>query len=107
REVGDMLDEIQEGLLAPLDVVEQADDGLLGRLRLEQLAESPRDLVRRSGGTGLPEHDFERASGDVVRQDVCPADLLDDLDDGPVRDALAVRETTAVHDRRLVERAQE
>ena len=44
REQGDVLDEVEERLLAPLDVVEQADER---RLLLEQLAERPGDLLGR------------------------------------------------------------
>ncbi len=45
RQVGDMLDEIEERLLTPVDVVEDADEGSLGGDRLQQLPERPRDLL--------------------------------------------------------------
>jgi hypothetical protein len=44
-----VLEEIEQDILAPLDVVEDRDDGPLGRDRLEQLAEGPGDLVGREG----------------------------------------------------------
>ena len=54
-----MLEEIEEDVLAPLDVVEDGDERRLGRDRLEQLAERPRDLVRR-GRALASEDDVER-----------------------------------------------
>ena len=44
--VGDVLDQVEEGRLAPVDVVEDDDERLLGGVRLEQLAKSPGDLLR-------------------------------------------------------------
>ena len=44
-EEGDVLEEIQEGVLAPLDVVEDGDHRRFGCDRLEQLAKRPGDLV--------------------------------------------------------------
>ena len=47
----DMLDQVEERLLAPLDVVEDKDER---RLLLEQLAERPGDLLRRRPRLRLP-----------------------------------------------------
>ena len=47
REIRDMLDELEKDVLAPLDVVEQANQRLLRGLGLEQLAKRPRDLIGR------------------------------------------------------------
>jgi hypothetical protein len=47
-----VLDEVEEGLLPPLDVVENDNERCL---LLEQLAEGPGDLLRRRAGRGLAE----------------------------------------------------
>ena len=44
-QVGDVLYEIEEGGLAPVDIVEEDHERHLGRPRLEQLAERPGDLL--------------------------------------------------------------
>ena len=54
-EVGDVLDEVEQSLLGPVQVVEHADERLLVRLFLEQLAEGPGDLLRRRRGVRLAE----------------------------------------------------
>ena len=56
REERDVLDEVEEGLFGPVDVVED-DDGAAGRgaAVLERVAEGPGDLVRRRGRVGLAE----------------------------------------------------
>ena len=45
REQRDVLDQVVERLLAPLDVVEDDDQRSLGRSLLERLAERPGDLL--------------------------------------------------------------
>ena len=45
--VGHVLDEVQEGGLAPMDVVEDEDQGFAARQRLEGLADGPEDLIGR------------------------------------------------------------
>ena len=49
-EIGDVLDEVEERRLAPVQVVEDDDDRPLGGASLEQLAEGPGDLLRRARG---------------------------------------------------------
>ena len=49
-----MLDQIEQRLLCPVQVVEHADERALPRLLLEQLAEAPRDLVCRGRGLASP-----------------------------------------------------
>ena len=44
-EIGDVLDQVEEGRLAPVDVVEEDDDRLLGRRRFEQLRNGLGDLL--------------------------------------------------------------
>ena len=60
REQRGRLDEIEERLLAPLDVVEHHDER---RLLLEQLAEGPRDLVAARPDLRLPQERADRGSG--------------------------------------------
>ena len=60
-----MLDEVEEDVLTPLDVVEDDDERLLGRYRLEQLAERPRDLVGRRR-SAVTEEDVERLGSDRI-----------------------------------------
>ena len=62
RDEGDVLDEIQERLLAPLDVIEYRDQRPLGGDRLEQLAKRPGDLVGRRDALAA-EQGGERLAG--------------------------------------------
>ena len=55
-----MLDEIEQRLLPPVQVVEHADERLLLRFLLEQLAEAPGDLVRRCAHLRFPEQRAQR-----------------------------------------------
>ena len=82
REVGDVLDEVDEDRLRPLEVVDDDDLRPLGRPCLEQPAERELRLGRRRADHG-------------VRLD---ADRDQDLDERPVRDPLAVREAAAAQD---------
>jgi hypothetical protein len=109
RQIGDVLDKLEEDRLAPLDVVEQADQRRLRRSALEELAKRPRDLVRRRGrgAVGLAEQHRERMAGRLVGELSGAACLLHDLDDGPVGDPFAVRKATAVQHGGVVESAQE
>ena len=93
REQRDVLDQVEEGLLGPLDVVEDADEG---RLLLEQLAERPRDLVGRRWPLRLTEQRAKRRRGrGIGRKDV---ELLQHFDHRPVGDPLAVGEAAAADD---------
>ena len=82
RQVGDVLDEIDEHRLRPLQVVDDDDLRPLGRARLEQPAE--REPASPSG-----------RRDDGLRLD---AERDQDLDERPVRDPLAVREAAAAQD---------
>jgi hypothetical protein len=94
-EVGDVLDEIEQCLLGPVQIVEHAHHRTLLRVLLDELAEAPGDLLRRRRGLRLAEQRAKRHGRNALRQCV---ELLHDLDHGPVGDALAVRETAATHD---------
>ena len=100
--VGDVVDEVKKCRLGPVDVVEDADDR---RRLLEQLAERPRDLVRRRRLIGLAEQ--RRNGGRRARVGGTPAELQHDFDERPVRDPFAVREAAPSDDSDVVERRDE
>ena len=87
------LDEVEERLLAPLQVVEADDER---RLLLEQLAERPGDLVRARRTVALAEQRPQRGRRLLVGGQ--RVELLDHLDDGPVGDPLAVGEAAPADD---------
>ena len=63
REIGNVLEEVEEGRLAPVDVVEHRDDGRrLGRT-LDQLPHCPGDLVARSDVVVLAQQPLDRRDG--------------------------------------------
>ena len=98
----DVLEEIEEDVLSPLDVVEDRDERRLGRHSLEQLAERPRDLVRRSYA-GLLEERVERLGRSRIELELRALclELLHHLDHRPVGDSLAVGEAAATDARRV------
>ena len=124
--LGDVLDQVEQGRLGPVDVVEHDDDGPAPGERLEQLAHSPEAVLGRPGRVREPDQlcnalcdaisrllSFER-SGDlrarlggrvVLGQS---GGLLDDLQHGPERDAFPVGQAGPAQHRRpfseLVER---
>jgi hypothetical protein len=108
-----VLDEVEQGGFRPVDVLEDDDEGSGGRHGLEQLADAPESLLDRElvpreadgrrdapldrlvlgeGGDLLARH-----LGWIVLED--PGGGSHDLDDGPERDATAVRETAPPDDR--------
>jgi hypothetical protein len=90
REKRDVLDQVEEGLLAPLDVVEHDDERPLGGGVLERFAKRPRDLLGRHECFVLTQERADRGGGPLVAR---PAiQLHQHLDHGPVRDSLAVRQ---------------
>ena len=94
-----MLDQVEEGLLSPVDVVEHTDERSALGLLLEQLAEGPGDLLGRRALVRLSEQGLERGrSIRIVGQDV---QLLQDFDHRPVRDPFAVREAAAANEQGL------
>ena len=64
-QVGYVLDEVEEVRLAPVDVVEDDHERLVGCVRLEELAERPGDLVGRAGRGLVAEDRAERRRGAV------------------------------------------
>ena len=94
RQQRHVLDEVEECLLAPLDVVEDDHQRLVRGGALERLAKGPCDLVGGGGVVALAEQGPNRSDGRLVgRKDV---ELLQHLDDRPVRDALAVGQAATV-----------
>ena len=87
------LDELEKRLLAPLDVVEDDDER---RLLLEQLPKRPGDLLGGCPPGALADQQPDGGSCGRVRGQ--GAQLLDHLDHGPVRNALAIREAATAHD---------
>jgi len=59
----DMLDEVEERLLAPVDVVEDDGERPAGRSPLERLAERPGELVGRGRAGRLAEQRADRGGG--------------------------------------------
>ena len=96
-EQGDVLDEVEEGLLAPLDVVEDADER---RLLLQQLAKRPRDLLGRGRGSFVSPR-RERSAAAAAGSEGKTVELLQHLDDRPVRDPLPVGQAASADRRRL------
>jgi hypothetical protein len=67
RQEGDVLDQVEERLLAPLNVVEDDHDRPLGRGVLQRLAKGPGDLVRRRHLLRLTEQRANRRRGGLIR----------------------------------------
>ncbi len=104
----DLLHQLEERRLRPVDVLEQDDGGVLRAERLQQLAGSPRELLRRirrrreADGCRDPVGDLrvagergelrERLLGRVALGDV--SRLADGLGERPERDSLAVRKAS-------------
>ena len=96
RQIGDVLDQREERLLPPVEIVEDSDERRFLRLLLEKLAESPGDLVgRRRSLRGAEQRSDRRGGRFVGRKRVQP---LEHLDHRPVRDPLPVGEAAAAHD---------
>ena len=95
----DVFDQVSEGLLAPLDVVEHDDQWPSHRSVLERLAERPGDLL--SGGCRIcfAEQRADRQCCSLVRRR--HVELLQHLHDRPIGDPFAVWRTAAAHDGRL------
>ncbi len=100
-----MLHEVEEGLLSPMQIVEDTDERPLRGGDLELLAEGPRDLLARGNTLLISEQGVSRLSDDRV--EIQRRELLDDLHHGPVGDAVPVGQAMTMHDRYIAERCQE
>src|SRR5919109_1094641 len=104
-----MLDEVEEGRLRPLEVVDTNDERAAAGEPLEQLARSPGDLVARRRFVGPSEHSPEPLGSELELRlagqqlDDSPAAVTrrpaHDLDEWPVGDSFAVWQAAAGHDR--------
>ncbi len=109
---GEVLDEVEEGRLRPLDVVQDEHDGPVPGEGLEEPPHGPVELVAPRAGLGAADG-FDDAPADGVRvrlgaERLVEVDAAHDLDERPVRDPAAVREAGALeHERLVTERAHE
>ncbi len=90
------LDQVEERLLAPLDVVQDDDQR---RALLEQLPERPGDLVPARARIRLPQQRAQRRRRDRIRWQ--HPELLHNLHDRPMGNALPVRQATPSYAARL------
>ena len=122
RPVGDVLDEVEERGLAPVDVVEHEHERALARRGLEEPPDRPEGLLARRPASATPiscddvpadellvlvalEHRADLRLDDVGQVEVGQARrLLDRLDHREVRDALAVGQAPAAEHRRPARR---
>ena len=97
---GQVLDEVEEGGLCPLDVVEHDDEGTLLRERLEQPAHGPVELVGArawlGAADGLEDAPVRDLPVGLAAEHAVEVDVAHDLDEGPVGDPVPVRETAAL-----------
>ena len=94
-ERGEVLDEVEERRLRPVDVVEDDDEGPRRSHRLEQPADAPGDLLGRDGRVRRSERGLDAHRGElgVARAPERGADVSNlgcELLERPVRDPLAV-----------------
>ena len=91
RQIGDVVDQVEERLLAPVQVVENTDERPLGAPPTRATCERPRRSPRRvADARSSPSRPRASRRGSLRRD---PA--AQDLDDRPVRDALPVGEAAA------------
>ena len=119
-----MLDEIEQGRLGPVDVLEEEDERLHVGDPLHDLACRPRDLLRAALAVerlhepcGEPEHVGDGLLGAALAEllerfleRVVVGDAgrrLDHLAERPVGDALAVRQRAAHEDARALDAVEE
>ena len=111
-----MLDEVEEPRLGPVDVVEDEDERLSLRKRLDERADCGEAFLRRTGELRQPDRrgdpDSERLRLARAGEGGCellprhvrrvavvePDELLDRLEERPERDPLAVGQATATRD---------
>ena len=104
-----LLEELEEGGLAPLDVVDDTDERLCAGGRLEQPANRERDLFGRVDAVAGVEQAPQRRDHLQVELELREPglQLSHDLDNRQVGDPVAVRNAAAANHSRPVERRQE
>ena len=95
RDEGDVLDQVEQRLLGPLDVVEDEHERLLARDRLDELAERPGELVGRATRPSPSSSARSGAASAVVERRQLRRSCVSTSSDGPVGDAGAVGEAAA------------
>ena len=120
--IGEVRDEVEEGLLGPMEVVDDDDQRPAGRDRLDQPARRPECLFDRERARGQPDGGLEPLRHSAVGGEHRPDPLArglrrilvgdagclpDHLGQRPERDALAVRQAPAAQDRDAVGAAHE
>ena len=98
RQVGDVLDQVEERRLAPVDVVEDDDERAARRPRASSSLRKAQAISSRRAAAGVVAEQRARAARPRSAR-LAPRELLHDLDDRPVGDALAVGEAAAADDR--------
>ena len=105
-EVGDVINEIEERFLAPVDVVEHDDERRVRGDGLQQHPHRPRDLLDRGHEAALAENRPNRARGGRIEPEAASRglrlgaeQLLEHLHDRPVGDPVPVGEAAAPDDR--------
>jgi hypothetical protein len=102
----DVVDQVEQRRLGPVNVVEDDDQRLRARECLEELPKAPRDLLGRGGRLGGSDRRGNTRGGDLGVTAVSEhashvVHLRDDLGERPVRDAFPVGEAAADEDARL------
>src|SRR3954451_23788133 len=102
--MGQVLDQVEECGLGPVDVLEEDNEGAFAGERREEPACFPEDLLAfdRTPGDRLLKTLRDRPSLIPLAERVALSELADDLPQGPEGDALAVRDAAAHHDARAI-----
>ena len=102
---GEVLDEVEEGRLRPLDVVEHEHERLLARERLEQAADRRVELIGARAwlrpADGLEDAPARRLAVGLAAEHRLEVEVAYHLDERPVGDPVAVRQTAAFEHERL------
>ena len=108
---GEVLDEVEERRLRPLDVVEHEHERPLARERLEQPADRPVELVRARAwlrpADGLEDAPARRLALGLAAEHRLEVEVAYHLDERPVGDPVAVRQTAALEHERVLARGRD
>ncbi len=105
---GEVLDEVEEGRFSPLHVVEHEQNRTLPRQRLEQSPHRPVELLaarmRLGAADGLEDPVANSVGVVLALEHGVEVEPAHDLDERPVGDPLAVRQTAPLQDLRVARR---